>query len=172
MNLRTLALPAAALIAVLALAGCKKKEAEAPATPPAAMTTPAPAPAPSMTSATPPPMAEPLASVASLDLGSAAGADMKITAPKTTFAPKDKIIAAVTTRTRDPNATVPSKLSATWTHTDSNQTVNEESRDLQLKGEQVYDFAITNPSPWPAGNYRVDIKLDGNVVQTHAFEVK
>jgi uncharacterized lipoprotein YbaY len=44
MNLRTLALPATALIAVLALAGCKKKEAEAPATPPAAMTTPAPRP--------------------------------------------------------------------------------------------------------------------------------
>ena len=65
----------AALIASVAVVGCKKKE-ETPPAPPAA-TTPAPAPAPAAATA----------SVASVDLGSAVGADFKVTAPATTFKP-------------------------------------------------------------------------------------
>ena len=62
-----------------------------------------------------------------------------------------------------PTATVPAKVGAKWTHVDSNQTVNEEARDVQLKGEQTWDFEITNPEPWPTGNYRVEVMLDGTV---------
>ena len=80
MNRNRVLLPlAAALLATLALAGCKKKEAvETPTTnlPPAAATLPAPAPMPAAAAAT----------VTSVDLGKAAGADMKITAPTNTFA--------------------------------------------------------------------------------------
>lgn len=157
---------AAALLATLALAGCKKKEAatETPATtpPPAAATLTAPAPTPAVAAAT----------VTSVDLGNAAGADMKIAAPMSTFATKDKIIAAVSTHVSDAAATVPAKVGAKWTHVDSNQTVNEEARDVQLKGDQTWDFEITNSNPWPAGKYRVEVMLDGNVVQTRDFEVK
>ncbi|UHQ20456.1 hypothetical protein LVB87_04660 [Lysobacter sp. KIS68-7] len=164
-RIRLIAVPAAvALCAVLAVAGCKKKEAEAPvvATPPPAATVAAPPPM-----MTPAPIA---ASVTSVDLGNAAGADMKIATPMTTFGAKDKIIAAVGTRAGA--AATPAKIGARWTHVDSNQTVNEESRDVQLQGDQAWDFEITNSKPWPTGKYKVEVMLDGSVVQTREFDVK
>ena len=153
----------AAALATVALAGCKKKEA-ATVTPPAAPATvaaPAPAPMPAAT-----------VSVTAIDLGSEAGADMKIASPKTTFAPKDTIIAAVSTSTSDPAATVPGKLGAKWTHVDSNQTVHEESKDVNFTGGGVTDFQISKPDGWPTGKYKVEISLDGNLVQSREFEVK
>ena len=81
----------AAMLGSAALVGCKKKEEPAP--PPSAETAPAPAPAPAPMPTT--------ASVNSVDLGNAVGADMRVTAPMTSFAPKDTIIAAVATGTSD-----------------------------------------------------------------------
>lgn len=153
----------AAMIGSAALVGCKKKEEPAPL-PPAADTTPAPMPAPAPMAAT--------ASVNSVDLGNAVGADMRVTAPMSTFAPKDTIYAAVSTGTSDPAASVAGKLGAKWTHVDSNQTVHEESRDLTFAGDGVTDFQISKPDGWPTGKYRVEITLDGAVVQTREFEVK
>ncbi|MUV13163.1 hypothetical protein [Noviluteimonas gilva] len=170
MNRNRILLPlAAALLATLAVAGCKKKEpVETPTTslPPAAATlsTPAPAPAPMPTAAS--------ATVMAVDLGNAAGADMKITSPTNSFGTKDKIIAAVATHVSDPAATVPAKIAAKWSHVDSSQTVREDARDVQLKGDQVWDFEITNSDPWPTGKYRVEVMLDGAVVQSRDFEVK
>lgn len=153
----------AAMIASAALVGCKKKEEPAPL-PPAAETTPAPMPAPAPMAAT--------ASVNNVDLGNAVGADMRVTAPMSTFAPKDTIYAAVSTGTSDPAASVAGKLGAKWTHIDSNQTVHEESRDLTFAGDGVTDFQISKPDGWPTGKYKVEVSLDGNVVQTREFEVK
>ena len=153
----------AAMIGSAALVGCKKKEEPAPM-PPAAETAPAPMPAPA-------PMA-PTASVNSVDLGNAVGADMRVTAPMSTFAPKDTIYAAVSTGTSDPAASVTGKLGAKWTHVDSNQTVHEETKDLTFAGDGVTDFQISKPDGWPIGKYKVEIMLDGAVVQTREFEVK
>ncbi len=155
---------AAALFGSLALVGCKKKE-EAAAPPPAASepaapATPAPAPAPAAT-----------ASVTSVDLGSAIGADMKVATPSTTFAPKDTIYASVATSTSDPTASVPGKLVAKWTYQDG-QVVNEEPKDLSLSGPGATEFHISKPDGLPAGKYKVEISLDGNVVQSKDFEVK
>lgn len=175
MNVRTLALPVAAvLVAALAIAGCKKKEAEAPIATPATVPAPAPAPAPDTMPGGPIEMPQGSAPsrVESVELGNAVGADRRVTAVKSTFAPRDKIVAAVTTRTTDVAATVPSKLGAKWTHISSNQVVNEESRDVELKGNQVWNFQIANPDPWPTGKYRIEVSLDGNVVSARMFEVK
>lgn len=150
-----------AMLGAVALVGCKKKEEAAPvaSTPPPA-TTPAPAPMPAT------------ASVTSVDLGNAVGADMKIATPMTTFAPKDTIYVSIGTTTSDPAASVPGKLTAKWSHLDSNQTVNEESRDLTLTGTNSTEFHIAKPDGWPTGKYRVEVALDGNVVQSREFEVK
>ena len=152
-----------ALLGAVALVGCKKKEEPAPVTttPPPAMT-PAPAPAPMPATA----------SVTSVDLGNAVGADMKVTAPSTTFAPKDTIYASIGTSTSDPAASVPGKLGVKWTHVDSNQTVNEETRDVNLTGTGNTEFHIAKPDGWPTGKYKVEVSLDGNVVQTREFEIK
>jgi hypothetical protein len=95
-----------------------------------------------------------------------------VTAPMTTFGPKDTIYAAVSTGTSDPAASVSSKLGAKWTHVDSNQTVHEESKDLALAGDGVTDFQISKPEGWPTGKYKVEIMLNGAVVQTREFDVK
>jgi len=153
----------AAMIGSAALVGCKKKEEPAPM-PPAAETAPAPMPAPAPMAAT--------ASVNSVDLGNAVGADMRVTAPMSTFAPKDTIYAAVSTGTSDPAASVAGKLGAKWTHVDSSQTVHEETKDLTFAGDGVTDFQISKPDGWPTGKYKVEIMLDGAVVQTREFEVK
>jgi hypothetical protein len=156
-----------ALLGTIALVGCKKKEEPAPmATTPPPATTPAPAPAPM-----PAPMPAG-ASVTTVDLGSAVGADMKVSAPKATFAPKDTIYVSIGTSTSDPAASVPGKLGAKWTHVDSNQTVSEDTRDVSLTGMSNTEFHIAKPDGWPTGKYKVDIMLDGNVVQTREFEVK
>ena len=150
-----------ALLGSLAVVGCKKKEEPAALPPVATEPAPAPAPAPVAT-----------ASVTSVDLGNAVGADMKVTTPATTFAPKDTIYAAIATNTSDPMATVPGKLTAKWTHVDSSQTINEESKDFALAGPGVTTFQIAKPDGWPTGKYKLEVSLDGAVVQTREFEVK
>ena len=153
----------AAMIGSAALVGCKKKEEPAPLPPVAAEPAPtAPAPAPMAATA----------SVSAIDLGNAVGADMRVTAPMSSFAPKDTIYAAVSTATSDPAATVPGKLGVKWTHVDSTQTVHEESRDIGFAGTGVTDFQISKPDGWPTGKYKVEVSLDGSVVQTREFDVK
>ena len=151
-----------ALIGSVVLVGCKQKQAPAPM-PPAATET-----------ATTPPATTNVAtaSVTAVDLGNAVSADMQVTAPMTTFAPTDTIHAAVSTATSDPAASVASMLGARWTHIDSNQTVHEEGKDLVLAGDGMTDFQIMRPEPWPTGRYKVEIMLDGAVVQTREFEVQ
>ncbi|HMB57073.1 MAG TPA: hypothetical protein VKM35_07670 [Arenimonas sp.] len=153
---------AAALITTLALAGCKKHE-EAVATPPAPVTPVAPPPPPAPVAVT--------ASVTSVDLGNAVGADMKVTTPGTAFGKKDTIFAAVSTVTSDPAGTVSGKLTAKWTFQDG-QTINEESKEIAFSGAGVTDFQIAKPSGWPVGKYKVDVSLNDAVVQSKDFEVK
>lgn len=154
-------LAAAALIATLAVVGCKKKEEAAPvATTPPPAATPAPAPAPAAT-----------ASISAVDLGNAVGADKKVSAPATTFKPTDTIYAAVTTSTSDPAATVASKVGAKWTFQDG-QTVKEDTVDVQSTNGGVTDFSINSPKGFPTGKYKVEVSLDGAVVQSRDFEVK
>lgn len=154
-----------ALAGALALSACGKKEEPAP--PPAATPAPAPAPTTPPPAATPAPAPAPLA-VASVDLGNAVDADgKKVTAPTTTFAAKDTIYAAVTTTGSAPTAT----LTAKWTYQDG-QLVNSSDQTLAPNGEAVTTFHIAKPDGWPAGNYKVEISLDGKSVASKDFSVK
>ena len=154
----------AALIGTVALVGCKKNDAPAPLPPVASDTLPPSTPAPVATTAT--------AMVSGVDLGNAVGADMRVTAPMTSFATSDTIYAAVATNTSDPAATVPGKLGVKWTHVDSGQTVHEETKDISFAGDGVTNFQISKPDGWPTGKYRVEIMLDGTTVQTREFDVR
>lgn len=152
----------AAVMGAFALSACGKKEEPAPAPP---VTTPAPAPVPAPT--TPPPPAATPVTVTSVDLGTAVGPDQKVTAATTTFSPKDTIYAAVSTTGTAANAV----LNAKWTYQDG-QTVNESSQTIAPNGDAVTSFHISKPDGWPAGNYKVDISLDGKSVSSKDFTVK
>ena len=153
---------AAGLAAALALAACGKKEEQPPAAPPV---TTAPAPAPP--AATPAPPAAEAVAVASVDLGTAVGPDQKVTSPTTTFSPQDTIYAAVSTTGTAANAT----LSAKWTYQDG-QTVNDSSQTIAPSGPAVTTFHISKPDGWPAGNYKVEVSLDGKSAASKDFSVK
>lgn len=160
-------IPQALLLAVLGtavvLAGCRKQEEPAETAPPAAETTPPPAPAPAPTATV---------SITALDLGNAVDAGNKVPAPATRFAPGDTVYASVTTATSDPAATVPARIGAKWTFQDG-QTVKEDPPvEVQATHGGSTAFSISHPDGFPVGRYKVEIWLDGNVVQSREFEVR
>ncbi|MFC3552269.1 hypothetical protein ACFOLC_14790 [Lysobacter cavernae] len=151
---------AAALLASLALVGCKKKEEAAVVTPPAA-TEPAPLPPAE-------PVPAPAAvSVTGVTLGTAAGADKKIAAPMTAFTSKDKIIVSVATSGTASNAELATKL----VYQDG-QTAGEQKQTLNTTDMGTTNFEFTNTKPWPAGKYKAEVWLNGAAAQTSEFEIK
>ncbi len=154
-----------AVVGSVALVGCKKKEEP--------KVEPAPAPAAVEPAAAPPVVAAPTASVASVDLGTAVGADGKLSATVTGFKPSDKFIVSIGTNTNDPAATVAGKLDAKLSYVDgaSVTEVKNESRDFNFTGTGNTNVEFTKASGWPTGKYKVEVSLNGNLVQTKEFEV-
>jgi len=149
-----------ALLATVAVAACRQKEEGAIAPPPNTE----PVPATQTVVAT--------ASVVGVDLGTTVDANQKVTAPMTTFGPKDTIVAAIATRTSDPTAPVRSKLGARWTQLANQQVINEESKDVTLTGDTITQFRIAKPQGWQPGKYKLEVLLDNSVAKTVEYEVK
>jgi hypothetical protein len=142
------------ILFALSLAACQRSEAPAPAPPP-----PAPVAAP----------APPIASfrVSGIDLGKSVGADKRVTAPSSSFAPSDTIYASVATDGSSPNVT----LVARWTYQDG-QLVNEETQTIAPSGPAVTEFHISKPDGWPAGSYQVEVIANGASAGKRAFQVQ
>ena len=148
-----LARVASAALLLLVAGACSKKDA-APADSAATATPPAPAPAPA---------------VSTIELGRQLGADKRITKDTSVFAPRDTIYLVVVTE----NTTPSSNLVARWSFQDG-QVVDSTSQAVAGAGggQAVTEFHVAKPSGWPAGNYKVEILLDGARVGTRDFEVK
>ena len=158
LRIRHLALVAAASIV---LAACGKNEPPPPPPPP-----PAPAPAPAPPPPPPPPAGVTLSSVS---LGKAVGADKKVSAATEVFAKGDTIHASIDT-TGAGSATVMAK----WSFTKDGKTVpvKEESATLNATGPATTEFHISKPDGWPAGNYQVEILVNGKSASTKSFKVQ
>ena len=152
------------LALVVTVGGCKKKEEPAPApeaAPPAVeMATPAVEATP-----TPGPPA-----VAGVTLGSAIGADKKVTTPSETFTDKDTIYASV-----DTTGQGHAKLRALWSYLKGGKTakVDETALEFDATGPASNAFHIQNSKPWPKGDYQVEIFLgdDKAPAMTKTFKV-
>jgi len=151
---------ALAVASVIALAACGKKEPPPPPPPPPV---PAPAPAPA------PPPAPVGVTLSAVSLGKAVGADKKVTAATETFAKGDTIHASIDT-TGAGSAT----LAAKWTYSKDGKTVpvKEDTMTITPTGPATSDFSISKPDGWPAGDYRVEVLLDGKTVATKSFKVQ
>lgn len=163
------------LVALVALAACKRDNDTTTTT-----QTPPAQPAPSTQPATPPatqpatpPASQPLGtpgatavSVTALDLGNAVGADNRVANPQASFARTDTIYAAVTTSGAAPSSTI----AARWTFQDG-QVVGEESKTVAPNGSDVTTFSVSKPDGWPAGKYKVEVMVDGQVAATREFDV-
>jgi hypothetical protein len=142
----------AAALVVVAL-GCKKKETAPP--PDTSTTTPAPAP--------PAPAA---LMVVGVDLGSRVDAEKRVTAPSATFGRRDTIYASVNTVGTGSNA----NLAAKWTY-QTGQVVDSSVQTISPTGPAQTEFHIAKRGGWPAGNYRVEVFLDGRPTTTKEFQV-
>ena len=150
---------ALALVAV-GLVACKKDP------PPA----PAPMPAPPTTQAPPPPAAPAAVTVSSATLGSAVGADKKVTAPKESFAKNDTIYVAV-----DTTGSGTAAVKARWTFIGKDGKsvpVKEDMQTIQATGPATTEFHISKPDGWPVGDYQVEVLVDDKPVQTKRFRVQ
>jgi len=162
---------AAALASVLALSACGKKDESAspiPGTPPPSSSAPVMTPAPASTAGMAPAGGSSTAAVTlnTVELGSTVDANNKILASGTSFAPKDTIYASV-----DTSGSGPATVAAKWTYQDG-QTVHEDSKTINANGPETTAFMISKPGGLPAGNYKVDISLNGNQVASKDFTVK
>lgn len=162
---RTLIVLALSMASALALSACNKPASDVtttapePSMPAQAATAPATAPGGMQG-----PAAEAV-TVTSVDLGSAVGADQKVTTPATTFAPTDTIYAAVET-SGSGNATIEAK----WTY-QGGQTVKDDSKSIAPTGPATTTFSISKPDGWPAGDYKVEISVNGTQAASKDFTV-
>ena len=150
MNPRMMRLSFVSAFVILASAASCKKNEPAPGAP-----TPAPgAPAASAVKVT------------EVQLGNELGTDKRVKTAMTAFATKDTIFAAVVTEGTAPAA----ELTARWTFQDG-QLINETKRSIVPTGKEVTEFSIQKPDGWPAGDYKLEITLDGKPAETRTFKV-
>ncbi len=138
---------ALSLVVALGLGACQKKEAPKPAAPAAPAGV----------------------SVSAVTLGNAIGADKKVTAPAESFAKTDTIYAAVETQ-----GAGQATLKARWTYHkgDKAAVVSEAEQTIAPSGPAVSEFHVSKPDGWPAGDYQVEILLNGASAATKKFTVK
>ena len=139
-----------ALLAVVCLGACSKKEPP----PPTPIPTLAPTPVPFK--------------VTSVNLGKSIGDDKSVKEAATSFGSHDTIYAAIATEGAAEKAT----LKAKWTFGAKATLVNEETRDIAPTGPALTEFHISKPSGWPAGKYSLEVSVDGSSVATKEFDVQ
>lgn len=104
--------------------------------------------------------------VTDLALGRAIDANRDITQATDDFRPADTIYAVVKT-----SGTTPGALVARWSYQDG-QVVDQSTQNISPTGDASTEFHISKPDGFPTGNYKVEILLGGNVVDSEEFEVK
>jgi hypothetical protein len=145
------------LVAAVALAACGKKEPPPPPPAPAPAAVPAPAPVPAGVT------------LSAVSLGKAVGADKKVSAAAEVFAKGDTIHASIDT-TGAGSAT----LVAKWSYSKDGKTaaVKEETAAITPTGPATTEFHISKPDGWPAGDYKVEILVNGTSAATKSFKVQ
>lgn len=114
----------------------------------------------------PPPVAPPVVSVKNVDLGKSLNADKSINDNTGTFGQRDTMYVAVKT-----DGVGPALIGVRWA-TEAGKLVDSTSQSMNSNGEAWTEFHVMKKSPWPAGNYQVDVTLNGVAAGTKKFEVK
>ena len=162
MRLTTLA---SALLISLSLAACGGDDAPKPA---AATTADGAAATPAEDApAELPPMPTGDFRITSVQLGKAVDEEGQVREAQETFAPGDKIHAAVVSVGSSDGLT----LAARWTAADGTQVASA-GQSLNPSAPTVTTFSIAQPEPWPVGGYQLEVSVNGRVVETRSFVVQ
>jgi hypothetical protein len=100
-----------------------------------------------------------------LQLGRSLNPDHTVANHATTFTPKDTIYVSVLT-----SNTGSGTIAVRWTF--EGRVVGEPSKQVRYKGAGVTEFSLTNAGDFPAGNYKVEVFIDGQPVGDRAFRVE
>ncbi len=149
---------ATALLASLALAGCKKQTPETTSPP---MSTPAPA------TQTAPPVMNSTIAVTTVTLGTATGADKSITAATSQFSAKDPIVVSVATSGMSTDANIHTRLMF-----EDGQVAGDESQSIAATGMDTTNFTFNNANGWPTGSYTAEVSVNGAPPHSTSFTVK
>lgn len=119
--------------------------------------------------ATPPPSAPPSAAVevTDVELGRSVGSDRRIVDATDTFRSGDTIYVSVATS----GSSSSTELTARFTFEDG-QLVDESTQTIAPTGSDATEFHVSKPDGWPAGEYEVEILLDGRSVEREEFRVE
>ncbi len=104
-----------------------------------------------------------------VSLGSAIGADKKVTTATDSFAKGDTFYVSV-----DTTGTGTAELKAKWTYQKDGQVapVKEDTQTITPTGPATSEFHVGKPDGWPAGDYQVEVFLGDKLIATKKFTVK
>jgi hypothetical protein len=141
------------------LLGCGGSSESPPAT--------QPPPSPQVKTTVPAAPAPAAVRVTAIEVGKAINAQKRVEQPTTTFAPTDTLYVSILTDGSASNAT----LGARWTY-EGGTVVKEDTQTIAPTGATATEFHVAKPSGWPAGNYKVEVSLNGSPASARDFEVK
>lgn len=101
-----------------------------------------------------------------IQTGKSIGADKSISNSTDDFGVRDTIYVAVKTEGSGSGT-----LAAKWTYQDG-QTVEESSQSISPMGDAWHEFHMQKATAWPAGNYKVEVMLNGTSAGSKDFEIK
>jgi hypothetical protein len=104
--------------------------------------------------------------VADVDVGRSISPDKTIAEKTDSFRPSDTFYISVRAEGSAPNATV----KARWLFQNS-QLVNESETTIVPQGSAVTEFHISKPDPWPVGEYKVEVSINGAPPVSKTFKV-
>lgn len=105
--------------------------------------------------------------ITSVALGNAAGPDSTIAMPTHTFAADDDIVVAIDTDGAASNAEVAARL----VYQDG-QLAGEQSETISTTGADTTLVTFNNAGAWPAGDYTVEVWINGTRAETAELSVE
>jgi hypothetical protein len=103
--------------------------------------------------------------VETIQIGRSLNSDNSVAAHTTRFRPKDTMYAAVITRARGAGT-----LTAKWMY--GGRVVSEQKKDVSYNERAATEFHFSAADGFPAGDYSVEILLDGKSVDTRTMRVE
>jgi hypothetical protein len=103
--------------------------------------------------------------VNTIQLGRGINPDNTVSGHTTRFKPTDTIYVSILT-----DAAGSGTVTARWTY--AGRVVSEPQKQVSYRGAAATEFHIQNSGGFPAGDYKVEILLDGQSIGTREFRVE
>lgn len=104
--------------------------------------------------------------VTDVNVGRSISPDKTIAEKTDSFRPSDTFYVSVRAEGPTQNAT----LKARWLF-QNGQLVNESETTIVPHGSAVTEFHISKPDPWPSGEYKVEVSVNGSPAVSKSFKV-